>query len=100
MVDGATDRQPRSVIEIHQRSDARVSTIRRPDGSILTVTVPASAMDDDTGRHDATESWIREDDTGGEPPAAGLRRLAMIVTAGRMPRPASVDVSLLAFRMP
>lgn len=86
-----SDRAPQSVVETHyDAGGARVSTIRRPDGSTLTVTVPARAMEEDAAADEKTGSWIEERGAGRQPPAAALWRLASLVHAGRTPRPFAV----------
>lgn len=72
-------------IETRQHADCRITLIRRPDGSSLTVTVPNAAMNDETGAA-GTESWIRENGDRREPPTAALLHLAALVTGGRRPR--------------
>lgn len=73
----------RPVIETRQHADCRISLVRRPDGSSLTVTVPTAAMDDETGAA-GTESWIRENGDRREPPTAALLHLAALVTGRRV----------------
>jgi hypothetical protein len=76
----------------------RVSTIRRPDGSTLVVTVPADAMDDDGGGCWA-KTWITGDGAAREPSVPALRRLASAITAGPSPAPAlRLGVPRLAIR--
>jgi hypothetical protein len=61
---------------------ARVSTIRRPDGSTLTVTVPTTALDDKGWSSQQSPSWITEDSAARQPSASALRLLASVAAAG------------------
>jgi hypothetical protein len=73
-------------IKTHQTAGGtRVSTIRRPDGSTLTVRVPMAAMDDEAGGSHWPGSWITADGAAREPSASALRRLASVVTVGPSP---------------
>jgi hypothetical protein len=56
---------------------SRVSTVRRPDGSSFTVSVPAGAMEDEAGKW--SRRWITGDPPSGPASDAGLRRLADLV---------------------
>ncbi len=78
-----------SVIETRQTTGgARVSTIRRSDGSTFTVTVPVAAMDDEATEGGAwAASWISGDRAGHPPPASSLLRLATLVSLGSARRP-------------
>lgn len=77
------DHRHRPVIETRTtREGPRISTIRRADGSTLTVTVPPSAMDDESTGDDGTGSWLHDDGRRRPPPGSALERLAWLVLPG------------------
>jgi hypothetical protein len=83
------------IVSIHDVGGSRVSTIRRGDGTVFTVTVPPGGIDTSPVGVDAagpSVPWIREREGGRRAPVAGLDGLAArvglhLVAVDPPPRP-------------
>jgi hypothetical protein len=67
------------------RRGARISRVKRPDGSAFTVTVPRHGVDEGTANSTPGRPWISDDTGRPELSASGFLRLAAAAGIGQTP---------------